>query len=91
MKTPSPSGKGLGRNAAKLLRKRQWQPTPVLLPGKSHGREEWVFHKEGAALGLPWWLSGEESVWRPQLLKPEHPRAHASQQEKPQQRETFAL
>ena len=72
MKTPSPSGQGLGRNAAKLLRRRQWQPTPVLLPGKSHGWEEWVFHKEGAALGLPWWLTREESVWRPQLLKPEH-------------------
>ena len=25
-------------NAAKQLRRRQWHPTPVLLPGKSHGR-----------------------------------------------------
>jgi hypothetical protein len=26
----------------KLTRRRQWQPTPVLLPGKSHGRSSLV-------------------------------------------------
>ena len=29
-------------NVAYLLRRRQWQPTPVRLPGKSHGRRSLV-------------------------------------------------
>ena len=30
------------RETNKLFRRRQWQPTPVLLPGKSHGRRSLV-------------------------------------------------
>ena len=30
------------RNGVGFLRRRQWQPTPVLLPGKSHGRRSLV-------------------------------------------------
>ena len=30
------------KNAAMNIRRRQWQPTPVLLPGKSHGRRSLV-------------------------------------------------
>ena len=31
-----------GLDVTELLRRRQWQPTPVLLPGKSHGRRRLV-------------------------------------------------
>ena len=30
------------RKTRDLLRRRQWQPTPVLLPGKSHGQRSLV-------------------------------------------------
>ena len=30
------------RNCMDLIRRRQWHPTPVLLPGKSHGRRSLV-------------------------------------------------
>ena len=37
-----------------LLRRRQWQPTPVLLPGKSHGRRSLV--------GFSPWGRGESDM-----------------------------
>ena len=40
-----------------FLWRRQWQPTPVLLPGKSHGRRSspwgrWVGHDQATSLSL---------------------------------------
>ena len=35
-------GRKVMTNLDSILRRRQWQPTPVLLPGKSHGRKSLV-------------------------------------------------
>ena len=35
-------GRKVMTNLDSILRRRQWQPTPVLLPGKSHGRRSLV-------------------------------------------------
>ena len=52
----------------KILWRRKWQPTPVPLPGKSHGQRSLIgyspqSHKEldtteWLHFGLPWWLRG---------------------------------
>ena len=34
--------------------RRQWHPTPVLLPGKSHGRRSWWAAVHGVAEGRTW-------------------------------------
>ena len=57
--------------------RRQWQPTPVFLPGESlgqgslvgfhlWGRTEWLSSSSSSyhIPGLPWWLSGKESACR---------------------------
>ena len=38
-------------NSTALYRRRQWHPTPVLLPGKPHGRRSWKAEVHGVAEG----------------------------------------
>ena len=38
----------------RLFRRRQWHPTPVLLPGKSHGRRSLVGCSHGIAKSWAW-------------------------------------
>ena len=40
--SPSPPTFNLFQHQGLYIRRRQWQPTPVLLPGKSHGRRSLV-------------------------------------------------
>ena len=40
--SPAPQCKSMNSLALSLLWRRQWHPTPVLLPGKSHGRRSLV-------------------------------------------------
>ena len=35
---PTSAGDGLNPWAGKIRWRREWQPTPVVLPGKSHGK-----------------------------------------------------
>ena len=39
---------------SKLVRRRQWHPTPVLLPGKSHGWRSWWAAVHGVAKSRTW-------------------------------------
>ena len=39
---PVRAGESLLTSCSELLQRRQWQPTPALLPGKSHGRRSLV-------------------------------------------------
>ena len=40
--SPTPQFKSVDSSVLSLLWRRQWHPTPVLLPGKSHGRRSLV-------------------------------------------------
>ena len=67
------------KHACSLEQRRQWHPTPVLLPGKSHGRRSWslrVRHNGATSLSLftfmhwrrrwqptPVFLPGESQGW----------------------------
>ena len=42
MRLPKCGRPGFNPWAGKILWRRKWQPTPVLLPGKSHGRRSVV-------------------------------------------------
>ena len=52
----------------------QWHPTPVLLPGKSHGRRSLVAAVHGVAKSRAWlkWLSSSSSISYPWLLQKWH-------------------
>ena len=41
-------------SAAMNIWRRQWQPTPVLLPGRSHGRRAWWAAVHGVAKSWTW-------------------------------------
>ena len=47
------TGSKLGKEYVKAIRRRQWQPTPVLLPGESHGRRSLVGYS-------PWGCEGSD-------------------------------
>ena len=63
---------------SKIPLRRKWQPIPVFLPGKFHGQSslasyilcsnkelnmtEWLSTHTEDRVGIPWWLSGEESL-----------------------------
>ena len=59
-----------------IYRRRQWHPTPVLLPGKSHGRRAWwlqsmgelgVGHDWATSLSLFTFMHGRRK-WQPTLV-----------------------
>ena len=43
---------GFDPRVGKILWRRKWQPTPVLLPGKSHGRRSLVGYSPGGSKEL---------------------------------------
>jgi len=55
-----PKASGL-TNPASIMWRKQWHPTPVLLPGKSHGRRSLVgsLHKTPKKQGSESFQSGE--------------------------------
>ena len=60
---PFHSCKLFARNVVCVWR-RQWHPTPVLLPGKSHGREAWWAAVHGVTKSRTWLSNFTFMHWR---------------------------
>ena len=60
---PVRAGESLLTSCSELLQRRQWQPTPALLPGKSHGRRCEAESYQGSPI-YPFYIPPPAPRWK---------------------------